>query len=97
MDELQIDLERLREVCRRYGVMHLDVFGSVARGEAELDSDIDLLYVMSPHARLGFDILDLENELSEMFGRKVDLVSKKYLHPLLRDDVIAEAKELYAA
>ena len=47
--------------------------------------------------RLGFGIFDLENELSEIFGRKVDLVSKKYLHPLLRDNVIAEAQELYAA
>lgn len=97
MNELQIDLERLREVCRRYGVVHLDVFGSVARGEADADSDIDLLYVISPQARLGFGIFDLENELSEIFGRKVDLVSKKYLHPLLRDNVIAEAQELYAA
>ena len=97
MNELQIDLERLREVCRRYGVVHLDVFGSVARGEADPDSDIDLLYVISPQARLGFGIFDLENELSDIFGRKVDLVSKKYLHPLLRDNVIAEAQELYAA
>ena len=97
MNELQIDQERLREVCRRYGVVHLDVFGSVARGEADADSDIDLLYVMSTQARIGFGIFDLENELSEIFGRKVDLVSKKYLHPLLRDTVIAEAQELYAA
>ena len=97
MNELQIDQERLREVCRRYGVVHLDVFGSVARGEADPGSDIDLLYVISPQARLGFGIFDLENELSEIFGRKVDLVSKKYLHPLLLDIVIAEAQELYAA
>ena len=95
MNELQIDLERLSEVCWRYGVVHLDVFGSVARGDA--DSDIDLLYVISPQAGLGFGIFDLESELSEIFGRKVDLVSKKYLHPLLRDNVIAEAQELYAA
>ena len=97
MNELQFDLVRLREVCRRYGVVHLDVFGSVARGEADPNSDIDLLYVISPQARLGFGIFDLENELSDIFGRKVDLVSKNYLHPLLRDNVIAEARELYAA
>ena len=53
--------------------------------------------VISPQARLAFGIFDLENELSEIFGRKVDLVSKKYLHPLLLDNVIAEAQELYAA
>lgn len=98
MSELStIDVERLREVCERYGVLHLDVFGSVARGQARSDSDIDLLYVLAPDAHLGFDLFDLESELSEIFGRKVDLVSRKYLHPLLRDHVMAEARELYAA
>ena len=94
---LQVDVERLREVCERYGVLHLEVFGSVARGEATPDSDIDLLYDLSPDAHLGFGIVDLEDELSAVFGRQVDLVSRKYLHPLLRDNVIAEAQELYAA
>lgn len=92
-----IDAERLREVCKRYGVLHLDVFGSVARGQEDAGSDIDLLYVLAPDARLGFGIFDLETELAEIFGRPVDLVSREYLHPLLRDSVIAEAQELYAA
>ncbi len=98
MTELSnIDVERLREVCQRYGVLHLDVFGSVARGQAEAGSDIDLLYVLAPDAHLGFGLFDLESELSEIFGRRVDLVARKYLNPLLRDNVIAEAQELYAA
>jgi len=96
-ESLQVDVGRLREVCERYGVLHLEVFGSVARGDAEPDSDVDLLYVLSSESHLGFGILDLEGELSEVFGRRVDLVSRKYLHPLLRDRVLAEARELYAA
>lgn len=97
MELSTVDSERLRQVCERYGVVHLDVFGSVARGQATTDSDIDLLYVLAPDAHLGFGIVDLEAELAEIFGRPVDLVSRKYLHPLLRDNVIEEAQELYAA
>lgn len=65
-----IDVERLREVCQPYRVLQLDVFGSVARGQAETDSDIDLLYVLAPDAHLGFGIFDLESELSDIFGRR---------------------------
>lgn len=73
------------------------LFGSVARGEAGADSDLDLLYVLAPGRHLGFSINRLEDELAELFGRPVDLVSKTALHRAIRDDVLAEARELYAA
>jgi predicted nucleotidyltransferase len=95
-DELSLNPARLIDVCRRYGVEELAVFGSVARGEASADSDVDLLYVLAPGARLGFALNRLEDELAEIFGRPVDLVSRKALHPLLRDTVEAEARTLYA-
>lgn len=94
---LSVDPARLVEVCRRYGIEELAVFGSVARGEASADSDVDLLCVVAPGARLGFALNRLEDELAEVFGRPVDLVSRKALHPLLRDAVEAEARPLYAA
>jgi predicted nucleotidyltransferase len=56
-----------------------------------------VLYVLAPGAKLGFDINRLEDELSKLFGRPVDLVAKKVLHRFLRDDVTAEARTLYAA
>lgn len=84
-------------MCERYGVAELSVFGSVARGEARPDSDLDLLYVLAPGRHLGFSINRLEDELSELFGRPVDLVSKAALHQAMRDEVLAEARELYAA
>ena len=65
--------ERLREVCERYGVARLEVFGSVSRGEAGPGSDIDLLYELEPGVRLGFRFFDLEDELADVFGRPVDL------------------------
>ena len=97
IDGLDLDMQRLADLCRRYGIARLDVFGSVGRGEATADSDIDLLYELAPGASLGWEIADVQDELSELFGRPVDLVSKRALHRELRPVVLAEARELYAA
>lgn len=94
---MDVDLERLRDVCERYGVASLEVFGSVARGEDRPDSDIDLLYVLKPGTRLGFRLFDLEDELAELFGRPVDLVARKAVNKYLRRQVLADAQPLYAA
>lgn len=95
--DLTVDEQRLAAVCARYGIARLFVFGSVNRGDAGGDSDIDILYELAPGARLGWNIEHLEDELSELFGRRVDLVSKRALHGQLRDAVLAEARPLYAA
>ncbi len=92
-----IDLDEVAAICRRYGVARLDVFGSVARGDARQASDIDLLYELAPGARLGWEIETLSDELAAAFGRPVDLVSRRALHHLLRAAVLAEAHPLYAA
>ncbi|MDY7101064.1 MAG: nucleotidyltransferase family protein [Actinomycetota bacterium] len=97
IDGHTLDEARLAEVCERYGVAELSVFGSVARGEAGPDSDVDLLYVLAPDTRLGFGISRLEDDLAELFGRPVDLVAKRALHRLLRDGVLADARVIYAA
>ena len=94
---VDVDPERLREVCERYGVASLEVFGSVARGDDQLDSDVDLLYVLKPDARLGFRLFDLEDELAALFGRPVDLVARESINKYLREQVLAEAQPLYAA
>ena len=93
----QVDDVELADVCKRYGVAELSVFGSVARGEAGPDSDIDLLFALAPDARLGFALFDLEDELSRIFGRPVDLLEKASVHRLVRDTVLNEAQVLYAA
>ena len=94
---LVVDFERLREVCRRYGVARLEVFGSVSRGDAKPESDVDVLYELEPGARLGWGIEKLVDDLSVILGRRVDLVSRNALHEQLRDKVLAEARVLYAA
>jgi predicted nucleotidyltransferase len=92
-----IDAARLEEICTRYGIGELAVFGSVARGDATPASDVDLLYVLRPGARLGFAIDALEDELSDLFGRRVDLVARKAVHPLLRPAIEEQARTVYAA
>lgn len=94
---VDVDRERLREVCERYGVATLEVFGSVARHEDRDDSDIDLLYVLKPTARLGFKLFELEDELAALIGRPVDLVARKSVNKYMREQVLAEAQPLYAA
>lgn len=94
---LGADRAVLAAICSRYGIAELYVFGSTVRGGDTPTSDVDLLYVLAPGTRLGFALSDLKNELSELFGRPVDLVSKRSLHLAIRDDVLAEARRLHPA
>ncbi len=84
-------------MCERYGVASLEVLGSAARNEALPDSDVDLLYVLKPHARLGFRLFGLEEELAAAFGRPVDLVSRKSVDKDICKQALADARPLYAA
>lgn len=100
-DGVSIDFETLRprlaELCRRYGIAELSVFGSVARGEDGPASDVDLLYVSDPGSRLRYEWFDIFDELERLLGRKVDLVPKSGLHWVIRDRVLDDAKVVYAA
>lgn len=93
-----VDAERLAEVCRRWGIRELAIFGSALREDFGPDSDVDLLVDFEPGTILGFRIFALERELSHLFsGRRIDLVPRKFLHPRLRQRILAEAQTQYAA
>lgn len=98
---MNIDFEtlrpRLEELCRKYGIAELAVFGSVARGDDRPDSDVDFLYVPTPDNDLGWEFYRLADELGALLGREVDIVPKAHLHWVMRDRVLADAKVLYAA
>src|SRR6266436_9917922 len=95
---IELDERKLAQICRRYCVRELSVFGSAAHGMMRPDSDVDLLVEFLPEAETGLlDHAGLMLDLSELLGRKVDLVSKKGLKPLIRDSVIQDACLLYAA
>lgn len=93
----RLERDRIGELCEQYGVARLEIFGSVAKGLATEASDVDILYTMKPGRRMGWDIDDLASALGEVFGCKVDLVSRKYVHPLLAEEVLGSAQELNAA
>ncbi|GII57970.1 nucleotidyltransferase [Planotetraspora thailandica] len=88
---------QLVRLCEKYGVAELAVFGSVARGEDEDQSDIDLLYVLKPGNDIGIEFFGFQEELEDLLGRKVDVVSKEGLHWVIRDQVLHDAQVLYAA
>lgn len=90
--------DQIAEICRRYRIAELSVFGSVARGEDRPDSDVDLLYVSVPDSTGSlWELWELRDELAQLFGRKVELVPKDNLHWVIRDRVLAEARPVYAA
>jgi uncharacterized protein len=96
---VDLPLDRIAELCREYGVIELEIFGSVARGESTENSDIDFLYVLSDPS-IGMRFFQFQRRLAEVLGRDaedVDLVPKNYLNRVIRDEVLAEARPVYAA
>ena len=95
---LDLPLDEIAALCRRYQVRELSLFGSALRDDFRRDSDLDLLVLFEPEAQVGFMALGrMERELGAIFGRKVDLVPKEGLKPIIRDEVLAAAQVLYAA
>jgi predicted nucleotidyltransferase len=95
---ITLPAEKIAEICRKYYVRELSVFGSAARGDMQPASDIDLLVEFQPEAPIGlFEFAGMEEELTTLLGRKVDLVSKRGLKPRVRPYVLRDAVVVYAA
>jgi len=91
-----LDNKALVEFCRRHGIRKLSLFGSVLREDFGPDSDVDVLVEFEAGKTIGFDILDMEEELSHLLGgRAVDLVNEKYLNHRLRPIILREALVQY--
>jgi uncharacterized protein len=96
--DTRVDDTTLAEVCRRYGVKELSLFGSAARGEMGPDSDIDIMVEFEPGERVGLVKFEsLVEELAALAGRRVDLVTKRGLKPWVRPEVLKDARVIYAA
>ncbi len=87
-------ISAIAEICQRYHVRSLRVFGSVARGTAKGSSDVDVLVEFAEPVSL-LDLVRLQRELSEVLGRPVDLLTEKALSPYIRDRVVSEAQVVY--
>ena len=89
--------DAIAALCRQYHVQELAVFGSALGPTFGPASDIDLLVSFEPQAKIGlFAFFRLQRELSSLLQRKVDLVPREGLKPLIRDEVLAQARVLYA-
>ncbi len=98
-DRLPLEPAALAELCRRNGIRRLSLFGSVLKGTARPDSDVDLLVEFEKSATPSlFDMVRIESELSAMLdGRRVDLRTAAELSRYFRDQVVGEAQAQYVA
>ena len=101
-ERLQCDQEAIAQFCQAKKITEFALFGSVLRDDFRTDgdrpSDIDVLVVFAPNDGWSlFDILDMEQELEKLFGRKVDLTHKKNLkNPYSRSEILNTYRVIYA-
>jgi predicted nucleotidyltransferase len=98
MVRIQIDDDALAEFCRRHRIKRLAFFGSVLREDFGPESDVDVLVEFEPDVSVGFfAIARMQDELTTMLGRSVDLRTPKGLSRYFRDQVVREAEAAYVA
>ena len=95
--QLVIDEARLAEVYRRHHIRRLAFFGSVLSDRWRPDSDVDVLVEFEPGHTPGLAFFDIQDELSALFGREVDLETAGFLSRHIRDEVLANAEPAYIA
>ena len=81
------------QIATRHGARTVRIFGSMARGEAGPDSDVDILVNLNPGRSL-LDIVAIKQDLEDLLGRKVDVVTEAAISPYIREQVLKEAIDL---
>jgi predicted nucleotidyltransferase len=97
MATIEIDKKQVAAFCRRNRIRRLAFFGSVLRDDFAPDSDVDVLVEFEGGHTPGLAFFAMEQELSEILGRKVDLNTPQFLSRHFRDHMLAEAEDQYAA
>jgi predicted nucleotidyltransferase len=95
--KIAIDREWLAEFCRQNGIRRLAVFGSALRDDFVQDSDVDVLVEFEPGRTPGLRFFGIQDELSRLFGRTVDLHTQASLSRYFRSQVMSEAEDQYVA
>jgi predicted nucleotidyltransferase len=95
---LVVDRSAVQAFCGRHRIARLALFGSVLRDDFGPDSDVDVLVEFQPGHVPGLSFVSMERELSALLqGRRVDLVTPKFLNVRIREQVLREAEPLYVA
>lgn len=94
--------EQIAAYCAKHQITQMELFGSILRDDFDDQSDVDVLVVFSPDAQVSlFSLVRMEDELAELFGRKVDLVERKAIEEspnwIRRRSILASPKLIYAA
>ncbi|HUT53171.1 MAG TPA: nucleotidyltransferase family protein [bacterium] len=97
MDQIKIEREKLIGFCKKHHIRKLSFFGSAIRDDFSPASDLDVLVEFEPEHVPGLTFFRMEQELSDLFGRKVDLNTPQFLSRHFRDRVLAEAEVMYVA
>ncbi|MDI6854871.1 MAG: nucleotidyltransferase family protein [Deltaproteobacteria bacterium] len=95
--KISLSAEKLHEFCRKNHIRKLALFGSVLRDDFRKESDIDVLVEFEPGHVPGLVFFEMEKELSDILGHKVELHTPGFLSPYFRDQVIDEAEIQYVA
>lgn len=97
--KIPIDRAKIADFCYRWKITELALFGSVLRDDFRPDSDVDVLVTFAPDAQWSlFDLVEIQEALSEMLGRKVDLIEKRGLrNPFRRYEILRTKEVVYAA
>lgn len=95
----KIQKKEIENICTKYSISRLSLFGSAARSDFGADSDIDVLVEFSPGMAPSLGIfVDIQDELTDLFGRKVDVATIAILkNPYRKQRVEKDLRELYAA
>jgi len=99
---IPIDRKKVADFCRRWKITEFALFGSVLRDDFRPDSDVDVLVTFAPDAEWSlFDHVDMEEELSAMLDRKVDLISRRAVERsdnwIRRKAILSTAEPVYVA
>ncbi len=95
--QIDIPKQTIADFCRRHHIIRLALFGSVLRDDFRSDSDIDVLVEFKLAKTPGLAFFEMEDELSEIFGRKVDLNTPEFISRHFRNQVLKNAEPLYVA
>ena len=96
--DIEFPKDKIAAFSRRHHIRRLSLFGSVLRDDFTDKSDVDVLVEFEPSARVGMiRLAGIEEELSQLVGRKVDMNTPGFLSPYFRDQVLAEAEVQYDA
>ncbi|MCY2950877.1 MAG: nucleotidyltransferase family protein [Planctomycetota bacterium] len=97
--KVHLPLDRIADFCRRWKIAEFSLFGSVLRDDFRPDSDVDVLVTFSPDAAWSsFDLVDMRDQLQQIFARDVDLVEESGLrNPFRRAAILREKQVIYAA